>query len=90
MHGKKILYKQLLLLRIKCVISICLFRFLMSDTQSSSVANGNACVMGVTNELSHTHHMIIQSDLCEKVTCVGGVLLSREITDVQVVRWLFC
>ncbi|XP_052242535.1 midasin-like [Dreissena polymorpha] len=30
-----------------------------------------------TNELSHTRHMILGSDFCDKVTCVGGVLLSR-------------
>ncbi|KAH3728737.1 hypothetical protein DPMN_054698 [Dreissena polymorpha] len=30
-----------------------------------------------TNELSHTRHMILGSDFCDKVICVGGVLLSR-------------
>ena len=31
----------------------------------------------LSNQLSHTRHMIVESDLCEKVTCIGGVLLSN-------------
>ncbi|XP_053396218.1 midasin-like isoform X2 [Mercenaria mercenaria] len=52
-------------------------RHKLNVSQNSSVVQSGISVDILSNELSHTRHMIIESDLCGKVTCIGGVLLSK-------------
>ncbi|WAR08077.1 MDN1-like protein [Mya arenaria] len=55
-----------------------------TDTPHTSVSTDVQCVPELTNEVSHTRHMILETDFCDKVTCVGGVLLSKKKTESEV------